>query len=103
VAAILIVFVALPTMKAMFPTHCLTIQKAYGSPNKDVSNSSEENKDPEAIEDGIHYNLCGAVNSTIVEEDDLHEAFDSLAKAYYGLQRQFEERLSSLSSMYERQ
>ena len=87
----------------VFPTHLLTIQKAFRSPNKDVSNSSEENEDPEAIEDGIHYNLCGAVNSTIVEEDDLHEAFDSLAKAYYGLQRQFEERLSSLSSMYERQ
>jgi hypothetical protein len=57
----------------VFPTHRLTIQKAYGSPNKDESNSSEENEDPEAIEDGIHYNLCGAVNSTIVEEDDLHD------------------------------
>ena len=91
-SAIPVVFVALPTMKVM---SSLFIAWQYFIWRNRFY--------PESIEDGLHYNLHGSFNSTFTEEDDLHEAFDSLAEAYYGLQRQFEERLSSLSSMSERQ
>ncbi len=49
----------------------------------------------------LHSSVLALAHDT--EGSDLAEAFDTLAEAYYGLEKHFQEQLSLLSSNYERE
>jgi hypothetical protein len=57
------------------------------------------NPDEEQLDANCKMNLCG---SSILEEDSgLHEAFDTLAQAYYGMEKQCQEKILHLQLNYE--